>query len=256
MARVEVCVLGPVRARVGGEPVQFRGPMVRKVLALLAANHGGAVTTGSLIDELYGTRELPNEPMRNVATLIARLRGPLGQSAVRRAGDGWMLVVDEVDLVSLQMAMGRARKAVSPAAAIELLEGARRLWVGEPFEGGFDSHELEMAMDRARHYRSRVLTMLVESYVAIESFDSALEIGLPLLEIEQLNEHLAASTALAMAGQGRTSEALESLRLLRERLVSRASAQVCWSIGLKLRSWQAGSTSRPVGQSGRPTRRT
>jgi DNA-binding SARP family transcriptional activator/pimeloyl-ACP methyl ester carboxylesterase len=119
-----VHVLGPVRAEVGGEPVQIGSPKQRLLLAVLAARPTAA-SRSRLVDILWPDDPPPSAP----ATLlgyVSRLRGALGTFAIESLGDGYRLVADRVDAVEFEAAL-------APDAGVAELERGLALWDGEAF---------------------------------------------------------------------------------------------------------------------------
>ena len=56
---VRISVLGPVRAWVGGEPVDLAGPKQRSVLVRLVLAHGDVVSVDRLIEDLWAGEPPP-----------------------------------------------------------------------------------------------------------------------------------------------------------------------------------------------------
>src|SRR3712207_4410661 len=83
--RLELRVLGPLEARVGGSPVRLGGRKQRTALALLAADAGKVVATDDLIDGVWGDE--PTAAARSTLhTYISNLRQGLGDVIVRDGG--------------------------------------------------------------------------------------------------------------------------------------------------------------------------
>ena len=99
---------GQYAAGVGGVTVRLVGPMAvlrpgaaddrvvlgsrkaRRLLALLAVRRGHLVATSQIVDVLWSTQP-PRRPVREVATLVSRLRALLGPEVLLGGRDGYGL---------------------------------------------------------------------------------------------------------------------------------------------------------------------
>ena len=76
-------VLGPVRARRDGDPIDIGGRRQQVILAILAAVGPDGLSVDALVEELWpddGNR--PGDPVATLRTYVARLRRAIGDHAV------------------------------------------------------------------------------------------------------------------------------------------------------------------------------
>src|SRR5262245_15816813 len=132
MARlpVRLRVLGPLDARVGGNPVPLGGPRQRAVLALLVAMRGDVVSVDRMIEDLW-RGEPPAKAIASLQSYIANLRRTLEPDRPPRApaevivsaapGYAVRLDPDAVDAWRFERLAGQARtlSGTDPAAARE-----------------------------------------------------------------------------------------------------------------------------------------
>jgi DNA-binding SARP family transcriptional activator len=92
----------------------------RTLLAILAVEHGRAVSVDRAVEVLWRTAP-PRRPAANVATLVSRLRGTLGADAILGRRNAYRLngaiSVDLFEAAEL-VADAEARLAAEPAAAV------------------------------------------------------------------------------------------------------------------------------------------
>src|SRR5688572_19437538 len=109
--RLEIDVLGPLRLRVDGTPVDVPGPRRRAVLALLAVSAPDVVRADTLVDAIWGD-EPPDSARNSMQSQISRLRRHLGPLADRltRDGPGYRIQLDpgELDVDRVRMAVADA----------------------------------------------------------------------------------------------------------------------------------------------------
>jgi DNA-binding SARP family transcriptional activator len=127
-------VLGPVRALVGGAPVDLGGNRERALLALLLLSPGQVVPTERLVEELW-EGDPTQHAVANLRVHVSRLRKAVGD-LLRTEGRGYLLVVPALDLRDVEHLATRARVRLSagdPEGAAVLLREALALWQGRPF---------------------------------------------------------------------------------------------------------------------------
>ena len=109
---IGVWLLGGIEIRQPAGPVPVSGEKLQALVALLALATPHAVSSGRLIDELWG-EDLPAHPTNALQAQVSQLRRVLGREAVPRRGQGYVLDVDPdaVDSVRFERLVGRARAA-------------------------------------------------------------------------------------------------------------------------------------------------
>lgn len=134
-AVLHFCVLGPVRAGRGGEPLPSGSPQQRALLTALLLRGGRTATAAELIDGIWGD-EPPSQALAAVRTYASRLRKVLGPDTLVSDSGGYAMrtAPDALDLtVAQELAAGaeKARAGGDRNAARALLDKALGLWDGE-----------------------------------------------------------------------------------------------------------------------------
>ncbi|GAB3973525.1 BTAD domain-containing putative transcriptional regulator [Plantactinospora veratri] len=223
---VEIRVLGPVEAFVGGRPVALGRAQLRTVFAALAVEAGRPVAAETLADRVWsGT---PPKTWREVLySHVTRIRRALTAveaddepvTLVRRPA-GYLLDLDPdlVDLHRFRRLVGAASTAErTDRERVELLRSALALWRGTPLAGvggswadrsrtGWHQHRLEAAVAWAE----AELRLGNGEHVVVELRDLFVE--------HPLAEQLAGVLMRALVQDGRSAEALECFAALRGRL--------------------------------------
>ncbi|MCD2195169.1 AAA family ATPase [Actinomycetospora endophytica] len=127
---VTVRLAGPLRVEQGSppEPLRIGSPKERRLLAVLAARRPQAVTPDRLAEALWPEGP-PRSPSANVATLISRLRGRLGNAAVLGDRQGYRLGEPPdvgVDLDEATDLVARAARHLAAGASGPATVAARR----------------------------------------------------------------------------------------------------------------------------------
>src|SRR5690606_25644655 len=78
---LDLCVLGPVRLSVGGEPVAIGGPKPRALLAALAVNRRRAVASATLADMVWNEAP-PDAYAASLQVFVSNIRKALRNSGV------------------------------------------------------------------------------------------------------------------------------------------------------------------------------
>ncbi|MEV6711502.1 BTAD domain-containing putative transcriptional regulator [Lentzea sp. NPDC051208] len=222
--KVVVRVLGEVGAEIDGRSVDLGTPRQRCVLAALAVDAGQVVPVDRLVERVWGVDAVP----RARATLhnyISRSRRALasanGVAIVHRAG-GYALVADTVepvvDLHRFRDLRGTAAAEADDERTARLLTDALLLWRGHALTG-VDCAWAQLERDRLALERLAVQHDLTDVRLRLGG-GSELVAELTALAAEHpLDERIAGQCALALHQAGRTGDALEHYRRLRDRLV-------------------------------------
>jgi peptide/nickel transport system substrate-binding protein len=221
---VEFAVLGPVEARVDGQPLPIGGPKQRAVLAILLLHGNRPVSRDRLIEGLWGESP-PRSSAHTLDDYVSRLRRTLGADRIERHPAGYVIQVEpgELDLERFEALLerGRSAGAVGDATTASVLLGeALGLWRGRPLA---DLEYEPFAPPEAQRLEDRRL-------LALEGrIDAELELGrAPELvgELEALvsdhpfRERLLGQLMLALYRSGRQAAALEAFRAARRRFAS------------------------------------
>src|SRR5450755_3641140 len=219
---VEFRILGRFEVLEHGQRLALGGARQRAVLAILLLHRRQAVSIDRLVDELWGERPPPTAA-QTIRVYVSRLRKVLGDRVVETHGRGYLLVVDpdqiDADRFEALVADGRAALESGDAtAAVEVFDGALRLWRGAPLEEF--AYEPFAHAEIARLQDARLATLE-------DRTDAELRVGrgaelVPELERlvaeHPLRERLIAGLMLALYRAGRHADALAAYRAARERM--------------------------------------
>ncbi|WP_051969847.1 BTAD domain-containing putative transcriptional regulator [Kitasatospora azatica] len=224
-------LLGPLRVRRAGEPVDAGPAMQRAVLAVLLLSAGEPVVREQIVQAVWGTRAGPNAPGL-VATYVSRLRRVLDPDRPRRTlggvlatrGAAYRLAVEpgELDLHTFEAARARARTQRaegSPARALDTLDQALGLWRGAGLDGLPGPFA---ALHRGRLAELRLATSEERFELALllgQHHEVVAELGL-LAAAHPLRERLRALLMLALHRAGRQGEALAVYTQTRQALIT------------------------------------
>ncbi len=134
---VAFSLLGGVRVELDGAEVRaLGGPQPRAVLAALLAADGRTVTTGALVEAVWG-EDPPASAVSTLHSYVSRLRTALGPAGalLRRRGEGYLLdaPADSVDWRRFEHLVEQGRAALEagdPTTARARLVEAEGLWRG------------------------------------------------------------------------------------------------------------------------------
>ncbi|WP_158602767.1 AfsR/SARP family transcriptional regulator [Jiangella rhizosphaerae] len=219
--RVEIDLLGPMRLRADGRPVDVTTGRLRALIAVLALSAGRTVTVARLVEALW-SQHLPANPRRSIQTYVTRLRTLLGPGLIATSATGYVLHADPdaVDVLRFQRLLDRADGSSDPLRQRSCLAEALALWRGRPFD---DVESAWLAGTEAPR--------LVERHLAAQERRIALdlELGRPADLVPELRELTAAhplrepAWALlleALERSGRRAEALAQYERVRSRLAT------------------------------------
>ncbi|MFE0252405.1 BTAD domain-containing putative transcriptional regulator [Streptomyces sp. NPDC059010] len=213
-ARLRVCLLGPLRTWLAGQPVDVGPVRQQAVLAALALSPERSVSRQELLDGVWGMES----PDGNVVPVyVYRLRkglrlGECPDSVIRRDRYGYRLVpgVVEVDVTCMEdlvTAAGAAERAGDLAEAVRLCSRALELFRGEPL-GGLPGPLAELERLRLVERRVALAQRKAEWQLRLGRVADAIA-GLSALALDQpLNEPVAALLMHALHRAGRRAEAL------------------------------------------------
>ena len=214
-------VLGPLRVRQDGRPVQLSAPMPRLVLGVLLTRANSPVPVDVLIDALWAGQRDPRAA-KKLQLHIHRLRRVLGDSArILFEHGGYTLRVHpgELDAEQFESVLSEGTDAGQPAHAATLLRRALGLWRGEPFG---DITDLPLLRAEADRLTERRLTGLARLYAAELTCGHASAIIPELGELaaqHPMREQLQGLLMTALYQGGRQVEALEVYHRTRGALV-------------------------------------
>lgn len=225
-------VLGPLAVWDDGTSVALGGTKQRILLASLLLSGERPVTSGRLVDALWGDRP-PRSAAANLHTYVSNLRAVLPPGSdgdrIRRAGGGYALAVGdgELDLRACERLM---RKAAGARAAGDLdgaaarLERVDGLWRGEPLDGLPEAPDWQPELARIRELRLTAFENLCAVRHELGRAADNIPGARALLVRHPLRESLWWQLIAALAATGQTAEALAAYADLRERLADELGA--------------------------------
>jgi predicted ATPase/DNA-binding winged helix-turn-helix (wHTH) protein len=218
---VEFRLLGHVEVLLDGRCLDIGHARQQCVLVALLVDVNHPVPGSQLIDRVWAD-DLPHRARNALAAYISRLRQVFHGIDVQivRGRGSYSLTADalSVDIHRFRHTASRARATADPADAADLFDSALGLWRGEPF-ASLDTpwiNDVRNALEAER------------VSITLDRNDAALSVGrhadllgelVMAAQTHPLDERLAGQLMLAQYRSGRQAEALETYRLMRERLV-------------------------------------
>jgi predicted ATPase/DNA-binding SARP family transcriptional activator len=209
---LEIRLLGPFEALVGGRPAEVTGPKRHALLALLALRGGRMVPVEVLVDALWGD-QVPAAPRNAVQHHVSRLRAALGTKSIVAAPDGYALAgatVDALRFEELLARAGSAGRAGDAGQAADLVARALALWRGRPLQGLPDSPWVDAEAARLEGLRTDALEEQFEAALALGEHIEVVGRIRRVLEEYPFRERLWGQLLLALYRSGRQAEALEA----------------------------------------------
>ena len=224
---VEFRLLGDVEARSDGQRLDIGPTRQRCVLVALLVDVNRPVPADQLIDRVWAD-DLPHRARNALAGYLSRLRQVLsgdGDVEIAREPGGYVLKVDpaSIDLHRFRQLTTAARATTEPVGADRLFREALGLWRGDPFA----------SLDTPWLNDVRTALGAERLAVVLDHNDAGLRAGrhgelLPQIAVaaqeHPLDERLAGQLMLAQYRCGRQADALDTFRVMRERLVEELGA--------------------------------
>lgn len=219
---IEIALLGEVTARADGRPVDLGPPRQRCVLAALAVDACRLVPADHLVGRVWGA-ETPRRGRATLHSHISRLRKAFaGALTIAHRSDGYTLEVDQpeqaVDLLRFRALRDRARRTGEESRTVALLTEALALWHGEPLTG-LSGEWVDGERDRWWQERWAVEQDLVDARLRLGQGEELVAQLSARTGQYPLDERVAGQYMLALHRAGRSADALDHYRQLRERLV-------------------------------------
>lgn len=218
-------VLGPVRARRGGETLPSGSPQQRALLTALLLRGGHTATAAELIDAIWG-EEPPSQALAAVRTYASRLRKILGPQTLASDSGGYAMRTgpDAVDVtVAEELAAGadKARASGDRCRARVLLNKALALWDGEAL-ASVPGPYAENQRTRLEEWRLQLTETRLDLDLEVGCHAEAVSELTALTAAHPLRERLRELLMVALYRSGRQAEALavyaDTRRLLAEEL--------------------------------------
>ncbi|MBC6462475.1 AfsR/SARP family transcriptional regulator [Actinomadura sp. HBU206391] len=255
---VEFGLLGPLKARVGGRPVEFGSPKHRNMLAALLLNARRPVPIGDLAYAVWGA-ETPEQPRRAIQLYVTRIRALLGGGqpgqviVTHRGGYAIETPADQLDLGRFEFWHDRARRAAVGGDLDEEAAALRRAlaqWRGEPLADVPSEVLHRETVPRLREQRLRVLERRIEVDLRRGRHTELVGELFELAAKHPLQERLWVHLMTALHAGGRRADALAAYHTVRRHLAEELGIDP----GEELRTLQAeilADGARPGRKSGR-----
>ncbi|MGQ0837088.1 BTAD domain-containing putative transcriptional regulator [Actinokineospora sp.] len=227
------CVLGPVGALVGEQPLALGGPGLRGLLAMLLLEPNQVVPVERIVDVLWA-HEPPVTARTIVQGYVSRLRKWLSSvdtsaaTWIETTGAGYQLVIDEdrIDVAVARKLLARARGQSAEVRA-DLLARAQSLWRGpELADIGGRVRAPELA-----ELRLTVIEARIDADLELGRHDDVIGELAALVDTHPFREHLVSQLVLALYRCGRRAAALE----IYQRFARRAAGELGLDPGAGLR---------------------
>ena len=215
---VKIRCLGPFSVQIDGEPLVFAAKTPRKLLSLLKAiiSLGGKdVPERKLVDALWPDED-GDTAHQSYTTALHRLRKLLGSNDLIRQREGRVSIeADRVWVDALAFESGTGSKAAQDSSRAARLVALYR--------GAFlpDEDDAPWAFSMREKLRARYLELVIASARKLEQqglFEEALDLYRRGIETDELAETFHQGLMRCHHQVGRTPEALEAYRRMRELL--------------------------------------
>ncbi|MGB8963585.1 MAG: BTAD domain-containing putative transcriptional regulator [Pseudonocardiaceae bacterium] len=227
---VELRVLGPVEAVVGGRLVELGTPKQRALFALLVSRVDRPVAVDVLLEELWAGAP-PPAAMTSLQAYVANLRRLLEPDrpprtpakVLRTRAPGYLLDSHSVDIdvhrfSGHAMAGWGAWYRGDPQRALREFEAGLALWRGEAYAEVVDAAWVASEVARLEEMRFSVLEGRCAALLAVGAHEAAVAECKAYVHAHPLREHGCELLALALYRAGRQADALAVLRTTRRRL--------------------------------------
>ncbi|WP_410586403.1 BTAD domain-containing putative transcriptional regulator [Amycolatopsis sp. lyj-23] len=220
--------LGPLRVWCGAEELELGPARQRAVFAALATRATNRpITSTQLVRAVWGA-DAPASATGSVHTYISGLRRILEPGRTRWSTDGALVsesagyrlrvgpaALDAGEFDRLHASARARRREKDAAGAVEALDRALALWTGEAFAGVPGPHAASLRADLDEK-RLSALEMRAEGLLALDAHEDLVPELSSLVREYPLRESLWKSLMMALHRGGRTTEALDAFRTVRE----------------------------------------
>ena len=223
-------VLGPIEVWRDDEPVRLGGERQRLLLALLLLHCNELLTTGQLLEEMFGGSRSVGA-VNALHAAVSRLRrvledGDDGAALVTRSG-GYLLSAraEQLDALVFEGLLAKGQKLLAagdPASAATCLDEALGLWRGAALADLATVDVLQPEMRRLEQLRLVARMERVQCGLAVGAHDEMIPELEKLLVADPLSERARGQLMVALYRADRQADALEVYRqtsvLLRDEL--------------------------------------
>jgi DNA-binding SARP family transcriptional activator len=223
---MEFTVLGPVDARVDQRSLNLGPPKQRTLLAALLLHAGRVVSTGRLIDLVWG-EHAPSGAAVNLQKYVSQLRkafvSACGDELIVTRAPGYLLRDDHVqlDLIVFRDLLSRAEAVDSEQRRSWLLGEALLLWRGKACED-IESDRIRAEAAYLDELRLQAIERKAEADLSGGHADAVASDISATVDAEPFREHLRSLLITALCRSGRRADALavyeSGRRLMRQEL--------------------------------------
>lgn len=216
--RIQVCLLGPLVVRLGGQAQELGAQKQRSLLGLLALHNGSTVGQDEIVETLWGHH--PPATWHNlIHTYVARLRKALGTNTILTGPRGYRLSLQQEELDLAQFgALIKPVNGIPPT--VDSLAMALDCWRGPllaGLPGELRQHPVAVAVAQRRVTTALTYSDMVIGVESGPQDEAVRRLQLVIIE-EPLHEGLIARLMLLLAASGRQAEAISRFIDIRDRL--------------------------------------
>ena len=214
---MRVRLLGPVDVMVDGGPRPVRGLRRKAVLATLALHPGETVSTGRLVDAVWG-QTAPPTALNTLQSHVSHLRNVLGsKAAILARPPGYVLDVGEdgTDVQLAERLWRQGTQSADPVHGARHLREALALWRGSPLADVAGLAWLEEHAGRLELLHEQIKRGLTEARLAAGEHARLVPDLERMLADHPLDEQIHAQLMLALYRGGRQADALAAYQRLR-----------------------------------------
>ena len=217
---MRVRLLGPVDVMVDGRPRPVHGLRRRAVLAALALHGGETVSTGRLVDAVWG-RAAPPAAVNTLQSHVSYLRKIVGsKAAIATRAPGYVLDLgqDGTDVQLAERLLRQGMESADPGRGVRDLREALALWRGRPLADVAGLAWLEEQAARLDLLGERIQRALAEARLAAGEHAVLVPDLEKMVADHPLDEHLHGQLMVALYRSGRQADALAAYQRLRHTL--------------------------------------
>jgi len=217
---MQVRLLGPVDVVVDDAPRPVPGLRRMAVLATLALHCGEAVSTGRLVDVVWG-EAAPTTAVNTLQSHVSFLRRVLGsKAAIRARPPGYLLDLagDGTDVRLAARLFRQGQQSADPLRGALHLQAALALWRGRPLADLAGLPWLEEQAERLDLLYVQVKQAWFGARLAAGEHEALVPEIEQMVAERPLDEHVQAQLMLALYRSGRQADALGAFQRLRRTL--------------------------------------
>jgi DNA-binding SARP family transcriptional activator len=217
---MQVRLLGPVDVFVVGASRPVHGLRRKAVLAALALHPGEVVSTGRLVDVVWG-ETAPSTAVNTLQSHVSYLRNVMGsKTAIRAWPPGYVLDLgdDGTDVQLAERLLRQGRQSADPVRGARHLQAALALWRGRPLADLAGLPWLEEQAERLDLLGAQVKRALFDARLGAGEHEALVPDLEQLVAERPLDEQVQAQLMLALYRSGRQADALAAYHRLRRAL--------------------------------------